>query len=182
MRIVTLASLLISLAVSARAADTGSAPTPDTTVTTIILVRHAERHVTFAGTDPPISKQGARRAEALAHALRDAGIGAIYSTHWRRNRETAAPLARLLGDSVQVVGQGDAAVFARRVVAENRNGAALVVGHSDTIPQILAALTGQPVTPFPAGEFDGMYVVTRFGDGRTRLTKLRYGEPSAAPK
>jgi broad specificity phosphatase PhoE len=151
--------------------------TADSIVTTIFLVRHAEKSITHAGTDVPLSEAGVRRAETLAHVLGDAGITAIYSTHWQRTRETALPIAQKLGDTLRIVDQGDAAAFARRIRAENQGGTALVVGHSDTVPQIVAALVGRAAPAVVSGEYDALYVVTLYHGARPRVVKLRYGEP-----
>ena len=52
----------------------------------------------------------------------------------------------------------------------------LVVGHSDTVPQIVEGLTGKQVPPFTA-EFDLLYVVTLSRDGRSSIVRLHYGAP-----
>ena len=150
----------------------------DTTVTTIFLVRHAEKNVAFAGEDPPLSEAGIRRAQALAHTLRDAGITAIYSTRFRRCRDTAMPLATYLGDTLRIVDQGDFAGFARRVISENPGGTVLIVGHGDTVPQIVEQLVGHPLPPWVAGDHDLIYAVSIHSGGRAHLFKLRYGDES----
>jgi len=157
----------------------GGRTTRDTSVTIVFLVRHAEKNLHFLGSDPPLTEAGLRRADALSHALGDAGITAIYSTHFRRNRDTAAPLAARLGDSLRIVDQGDFAGFARRVREENPGGRVLIVGHSDTVPQIVQALAGVRAPPFAPGEHDVLYVVTLAQSQPSRTLRLRYGEPSA---
>lgn len=149
----------------------------DSTVTTLFLVRHAEKSLTFLGEDPPLTEAGTRRAAALAHALADAGITAIYSTHFRRCTETARPLAEHLGLKVRIDDQADFAGFARRIRSENPGGRVLVVGHSDTVPQILERLLGRPASTFPGSEHDLLYVVTAPREGRARVMRLRFGEP-----
>jgi broad specificity phosphatase PhoE len=148
----------------------------DTAVTTIILVRHAERDTLLIGADPPLRAEGVLRAQALAHALGGADISAIYVTPWLRNRQTAMPLATALGESLIVVDPVDETV--RRLRTRHRGETVLAVGHSNTIPQIVEALTGRP---FPTPErvaYDGMWVVTLGRDGRATLLSLRYGAPA----
>ena len=46
--------------------------------------------------DPPLAEAGKRRAEALARHLRDAGVGAIYTTEFQRTKKTVEPLEKIL--------------------------------------------------------------------------------------
>ena len=75
----------------------------DTTVTTVVLVRHAEKDTHFVGSDPPLSAAGLLRSHELERVLGDVPFSVIYVTPWSRNRKTAEPLARKLGDSLTVV-------------------------------------------------------------------------------
>ena len=85
------------------------------TPTTIILVRHAEK-AAIPSDDPPLSPAGEARSLALLDALRDAGVQAVVTTQLQRTRLTAAPLARELGLTPEVVPvSGDAATHARQV-------------------------------------------------------------------
>ena len=70
--------------------------------THVLLIRHgqsegnAERR--FGGhTATPLSPRGRRQAQALARALKDEEITAIYSSDLARALETAQPLANLVG-------------------------------------------------------------------------------------
>src|SRR5688572_14427585 len=73
-------------------------------VTTVILVRHAEK----AGPsgDVPLSEPGLARANELARVLQGVKIDAIYSTPFERTRKTVAPIAEKLGVKVEEVGSG----------------------------------------------------------------------------
>ncbi|HTM57287.1 MAG TPA: histidine phosphatase family protein [Candidatus Udaeobacter sp.] len=148
----------------------------DTLITTAIVVRHAERNTDWQGADPPLSPAGRERAEALAQALRDAHVDRIYVTHFLRNHATAEPLARLTGDSIEVVDQGNAAALAARIWSRDRGRTVLIVGHSDTVPAIVRALGGS-MPDLENGEFGAMIVVTRRGDEPPHTLRLRYGAP-----
>ena len=164
---------------AAAAAPRTDGATPDTSVTTIVLVRHAERDDRFVGSDPPLNGEGHARAGALAHVLQDFGISSIYVTEFTRTRETAEPLAKLLGDSLRVLLGQDFATQAARIVRENRGRAALVVGHSNTVPQLIEALMGAKVA-FGHDAFDPIYVVVLYPGG-SKLLRLNYGEASPRP-
>jgi broad specificity phosphatase PhoE len=130
----------------------------------------------MVGSDPPLSQAGTRRAQALAHALASAGVKAIYVTHFQRTRLTAVPLAALTGDSIQVFAQDDASKLADEVWARHRGEAVLIVGHGDTVPAILRAVSGRSTLDIPAVDYDALYVVTRVGNGPSAVLRLKYGE------
>ncbi len=70
------------------------------TTTTLFLVRHAEKADQTAAS--PLTEKGKARAEALANLLRDANVGAVFSTNFIRTRETARPLAEKRSLTVQL--------------------------------------------------------------------------------
>jgi len=147
------------------------------TTTTIVLVRHAEKQL---GTieDPPLTQEGDERARQLARLFgASAPLGsvqAIYATSTRRAQATAAPLAERLG--LTVVTANDAPVaLARRVRREHHGGVALVVGHSNTIPAIAAALASRPDVPaMSEDDFGTIYVVSVPDLGRASILRLAY--------
>jgi broad specificity phosphatase PhoE len=143
----------------------------------VIVVRHAERADGGAGTtgamttvnDPELSEAGKARAEKLAAMLADAGIVAIYTTEYRRTKDTAAPVAAKLGVKVEPITSKDiAAVVAR--IKSHPTGAVLVVGHSNTVPQIIKALGGSAVS-MADDEYDSMYFVA--ANGTTTRIKFK---------
>jgi 2,3-bisphosphoglycerate-dependent phosphoglycerate mutase len=140
---------------------------------TVFVVRHAER--ADAGTpvtDPDLSAAGHARAEALASALRDAGITAIFVTQLKRTQQTAAPLAKALGLTPVVLPQDNTAGLIARL--EKHTGNALVVGHSNTVPEIVKLLgVSSPVTVGDT-EFDHLFVVVRPVMGAPSVILLRY--------
>ena len=114
------------------------------TTTTIVLLRHAEKQV-GAIDDAPLTPQGELRATRLAQMFGDAEtfgrVKQIYVTDTRRTQQTAAGLAQRLNLKPDVsTARSSTAELARRVLRENRGGLAIVVGHSNTVPQIVAQL------------------------------------------
>lgn len=180
LRVLVVAALAVLPEAAARAADPPAdslaARAPDTTIATIILVRHAERDTMLIGPDQPLTAAGLLRAQTLRHVLGPSGIDAIYVTPWWRNRQTAMPTATALGESLTVI---DAvAETVTRLRTRHWGETVLVVGHSNTVPDIIAALTGRPF-PETRVPYDGMWIVTLMRDGRAALVTLRYGEPVA---
>jgi broad specificity phosphatase PhoE len=147
------------------------------TTTTIVLVRHAEKQL---GTieDPPLTQEGDERAQRLAGLFGDrsavGAVQAIYATKTRRAQATAAPLAARLGLPVAIADDPPGAL-ARRLRREQHGGVTLVVGHSNTVPQIVAALTSRQDIPAIADDdFGTIYVVTVPDVGRASVLRLRY--------
>lgn len=149
------------------------------TTTTIVLVRHAEKQL-GAISDAPLSPEGEVRASRLAQMFGDVQkfgrIGRVYVTDTRRTQQTAASLVQRLGiEAVIMPAKTDSRELARRVLKENHGGRALIVGHSNTVPEIVAALAHlDSVPPIGEDEFDTMYVVTVPTIGKVSVLRLQY--------
>lgn len=174
-----LSLLLLSVLVCANAFPVAAQQPP----TTVILVRHAEKGDAPAN-DPPLTKAGAARAQALMEIARDAGVTAIITTQFARTRETARPAAEALGITPEVVRPiGSAAQHAQdvaRMVQAHAGGVVLVVGHSNTIPGIIAVLGAPQPPPICDSEYDDLYVVTLAASAPAHVIRARYGAPSPA--
>jgi broad specificity phosphatase PhoE len=147
--------------------------------TTVLLVRHAEKAAAPAD-DPGLTDAGQARARALAAIARDAGVTAIITTQFARTRETARPAADALGVTIEVAKAG-AAQHAQEVaglINAHAGGVVLVVGHSNTVPAIIAALGAPPPPAICDSEYDNFYIVTVPASGAARVVRVRYGEPS----
>lgn len=142
----------------------------------VILVRHAERAdagQAAAGTtssDPDLSPAGHARAEALARLLKDATITAIYTTELKRTRQTAAPLARVTGLKPSIVPAAQSADLVRAIT--QATGVVLVVGHSNTVPELIARLGCKEPVTIGDEEFDNLFVLVR--GAPPTLLRLRY--------
>lgn len=145
--------------------------------TTVFLVRHAEK--VSSAPDALLSPQGQQRADCLAHVLKDAGIKRIYVTDVKRTQQTADPLAKELGIKPVVVPAKDPNAMVRDVFY-GTGGNALVVGHSDTLPQVIKRVQAGTVPPIGENEYDGLYVLTVLEGSSTPVVKLRYCAASPA--
>jgi len=147
--------------------------------TTVIVVRHAETESSVGIVDPPLSAAGEARAALLARMFGDPNVlghvDAIYVSPALRNRLTAAPLAARLGITETVAPADDPRGLARRVLREHSGGRILIVGHSDTVPQIVGALSDNPHVPeIGEQEYGTMYIVAVPRIGHTNLLRLSY--------
>ena len=147
--------------------------------TVVFLVRHAERldpPPEDAPRDPPLNRLGRERAARLADVLRDAGITAILSTDLQRTQQTAGPLAERLGLEIEIYDHQALPALAARLAGEP--GRYLVSGHSNTTPELVRLLGGEPGEPIDEPtEFDRLYVVTLAAGRPATTVLLRYGEP-----
>jgi broad specificity phosphatase PhoE len=151
--------------------------------TTVIFVRHAEK-AEVPADDPSLSEAGQRRAAELARQLVDAdvvpgvGVDAVYSTSFRRTVETAKPVADALNLPVLNYDVSDTEIFLESVVREYKGKIVLVVGHSDTVPEMIANMgASKNVPPIAENEYDNIYLVSIPWFGKTKTIRLRYGEP-----
>lgn len=144
--------------------------------TVVLLVRHAERQ---DGADALNIPTGTARAKELARVLEKSGISAIYTSEAARTQQTAAPTASLLGITPATVAAADVAGLVSAIRTNQLGQKVLVVGHSNTVPQIIAEFGGPAVTIDP-NEYDNFYVLTlcRCRGERIRLTNLQYGAAS----
>ena len=149
--------------------------------TTMIFVRHAERAGPSAD-DPGLTPAGQRRAGELARQLVDAdvvaGVDAIYSTPYRRTRETAQPVADALDLPINIYDPADNEAVLEEILKKHKGKIILIVGHSNTVPTLMADLgASKKVPPIAEMEYDNIYIVSIPWFGKTKTIRLRFGEP-----
>ena len=151
--------------------------------TTIIFVRHAERTLEPAD-DPGLNQAGVTRVAELTRQLVDAdvvagaGIDAIYSSPYRRTLETVLPLATKLGLEINRYDPNDNEAVLAEILKLHKGKIILVVGHSNTVPTLIADLGASKNVPaIGHSEYDNIYIVSIPWFGKTKTIRLRYGEP-----
>jgi broad specificity phosphatase PhoE len=149
----------------------------------VFIVRHAEK-ASATDPDPSLSDSGKARALALAAALRDANITDILVTPRKRTHETADPLSDARQLTMHVVGFGTSTPehvsdVAAAVRAATGN-AVLVVGHSNTVNLIVAALGGPKLPELCDAEYDNLFIVRLPPRGPSSLVRAHYGAPDPA--
>lgn len=134
----------------------------------IYLVRHGEK--AGAGQDPALTPQGRLRARNIATILHRTGIGAIFSTPTARTLQTAQPLAQQLGLKVEHYEPKAPQALVEKVKA--LHGAVLVVGHSNTLPELVRLFGGAPGPDIGDDEYDRLYQLTPDPGGAVRTALL----------
>lgn len=141
---------------------------------TYYVLRHFEKLPTQL--DPGLTSVGERRAEALVELLRDKSIRYLFTTDYARTRATVAPLAKARGLSVRLY---DPRVLAALAAQLQTLDAVLIVGHSNTTPQ-LVRLLGGTADAMQEQDFGDLYVLTRTGD-RVATQRLSVALPPLSP-
>ncbi len=142
------------------------------------IVRHAERLNNSA--DSPLSTAGNARANILRDSLSGKGIGSIFASTFQRTQQTAQPLATALNLGLTLYKPDTTAGLVARL-NKIRGKSVLVVGHSNTVPDLVLGLSGQSVAPIPETDFDNLYIVKisrGWGSTRRTLVHTTYGPPS----
>lgn len=134
----------------------------------IYLVRHGEKAA--AGNDPALTPQGRQRAQNIAAMLGRAGIKAIFSTPTLRTLETAKPLSMSLSLPVQQYDAATPKALVDKVKA--LQGAVLVVGHSNTLPELVRLFGGTPGADIGDDEYDRLYQLVHGANGKVTTVLL----------
>ena len=143
-----------------------SAAGPQPTI--IYLVRHAEKDPAPTVADPLLSARGLERAQQLRKKLAGKHPVALFTTDTRRTRATLEPLAQATGLTPLVYNPKDPDAFAIQLYKEYAGRTVVVVGHSNTLLPLLAALgVKAPMTEIPETQYSNLFKVT-----------LRPGEPA----
>ena len=139
----------------------------------VLLVRHADIDLPPTSPDPPLNNAGRLRAQALARVAGVAGISAVFTSEFQRTKQTATPLAARLALQPQIA----SATLVSSLLAGPGGATVLIVGHSNTIPQMVGALGVQPPLPtIGESDFDDLFVVVAdSGTQRAALIQLKYG-------
>jgi len=152
--------------------------------TVVFVVRHAE---TETGTDPDpgLSVDGRERAARLAKMLLQArtkepststpmrGLDAIFVSELRRTEQTAEPLATPMGLSSNVITSATWGSLASKIKREHRGEYVLAVGHSNTVPILVEALSGEKVS-LREDEYDAMFIVFVPQLSKAKVVRIRY--------
>ena len=152
----------------------------------VFVVRHAERPTPIpapaaaggerpmgsAADDPPLSDAGQARAVRLEAMLRSADILQVFVSEFLRTRQTAAPTAAARSLEVVAVPAKDVDALVAQI--REAKGNVLVVGHANTVPDLLKRLGIKDDITIADGEYDNLFVVIRPSSGEPTLVRLRY--------
>lgn len=145
------------LALAGCATATTSPPQPN-----IYVMRHL--HTPAGATNPDLTAEGQAAARALVQMFAKDPPRVIYVSNTKRAQQTAAPTARRFGVTPKVYDPSDSAALVASVLKEQET--VLVVGHSNTVPDIIDKLGGQRPAPLVHEDFADVWRIA----GPARVT------------
>ena len=142
--------------------------------TTFILVRHAEKAADDP-RDPNLSEEGQQRAVALMNLLERSELTAIYSTPYKRTRNTVAPLAKKLNIEITDYSPSDPKGLMSSLLEKHKGGTVLISGHSNTTPFLANVLLGeQKYEQYDDSDYGNILIITVLASGKAGVIHLRY--------
>lgn len=142
-------------------------------ITTIILIRHAEK-LSDGTNNPDLSPEGKDRALKLQTKFAQAGITAIYSTPYQRTMNTVTPLSKTLGIDIQEYNPSDKN-FIQSIYRQNMGNTILVSGHSNTTPFAVNSLIGEEkYKDIHHDEYGRIFIVTISDKSKTSVLEIQY--------
>lgn len=142
------------------------------------LVRHAEK--VQNAKDPGLTKEGKERAYFLAEWLSEIPLDAIYSSDYFRTRKTAQPTCSAKNIQMQLYDPRDLKGFAKSIQSKHKKENVLIVGHSNTTPQLSNLLSNS--TQFGSLEewqYDKLYKIEIYSSGMIKKEVIQFGRKSA---
>jgi len=165
--------LLLSSAVSFMSLSTFAYENTKKTIEssyTIYLVRHAEKQSIEGEKNTELTRCGIKRASQLASILENVKLATVYSTNYKRTMATAGPIAKQKQLAITNYDPRALANFAKQLIDKKQN--ALVVGHSNTTPQLVKILSKQSVKELTELDYQELYQIQVMGK-ETMLTRLK---------
>ena len=147
-------------------------------VTTVLLVRHAEKNIEPNNPDPDLSQTGQLRAQGIARMFGEAGINAIYATQFKRTQQTVKPLADRTGVPISLLDANQTDELLKRIQTNHRGQTVFIAGHNNSVPAIVSSLSGDTFPLIPESEYDNLFIVTIYRFGKAKVVKLKYGSES----
>jgi broad specificity phosphatase PhoE len=141
-------------------------------ITKLILVRHAEKN--DSSNDPELSEKGKLRAQKLSDLFADMKIDKLYSTPYNRTKQTLAIVATEKGLAIEKYNPSDVS-FSTILLENNLGKTALIVGHSNTIPNLVNFLIGEnKYKQLEENEFGKIWVLTFIDKNLVDCVLLNY--------
>ena len=110
--------------------------------TTVWIVRHAEKDRSDStNKNPSLTLQGLERANKWALFFKDKNIAAVYSTNYKRTQQTALPIAK--EQNLEIISYTAKELISEKFIADNKGKNIVIVGHSNTTPELVNSLLGE---------------------------------------
>jgi 2,3-bisphosphoglycerate-dependent phosphoglycerate mutase len=150
-------------------------------LTTIYLVRHAEKDTTDASNeDPELTEVGHARAEALRVLLAEEEVQALYATKYVRTGQTLQPLAQERNIQVVQYEGHDYQALKERLLRDHRGQTVLVAGHSNTLLPIIEAFGAEkPFAEIADNAYSYLFKLVVDSEDNTKVEVRTFGAGAA---
>lgn len=147
----------------------------------VVLVRHAEMEPD--GTkDPHLSAVGRQRAELLAQMMESTRITHVFTSEYQRTKETGAVVASWIGVPAKALPAREPDALLATVRALPSTAKVLIVGHSNTVPELAEALGGTEIELIPEDDFSRLIGIRYQAGSPVRTVNMRYGDEPILPQ
>ncbi len=144
--------------------------------TTLFMLRHADAD--DGGENPSLNEAGIERAEQLVHVFSNIPLDGIYTTYYNRTQQTATPIASSQKLETEIYDIAEPYIFLNNVLDTHEGGNAMIIGHSNTIPNMMNLLTASDAfEEIPEDEYNNLYVIRVYEYGVAEVHHLKYGAP-----
>ncbi len=140
----------------------------------LYLVRHAEKQAD-GSRDPELTEAGTQRAENLTVWFEDKNINDIWSSDYKRTRDTAKPTVSKLGLELNIYDPRDLNALSETLLRNQNN--ALIVGHSNTTPELARLLCDCDIEDMDESEYDRLIVISIGNSGAQDRTLTQNNLP-----
>ena len=137
-----------------------------------ILIRHAEK-ILSSNNDPQLSTKGWQRANELVHIFEAIDIDAVYASPYRRSIDTAKPLAKAKQLEILNYNPYELDSFSQKLLNAHMGETVIIVGHSNTTPQLINVLSGTDYPNLEETEYDWVYFVEISPEAIPNVKKLQ---------
>lgn len=147
-------------------------------ITTVYIVRHAEKDVSDPkNQDPDLNESGKLRAGDLKSRLKNHKIDAVFSTKFKRNKQTAEGVAEVNGLSIREYDAHKYNELSELVKTEFKNKKVLIIGHSNSVLEIIESFGAvRPIATLTDSDYDFLFELKIDQMGKVALSTSRYGQ------
>jgi 2,3-bisphosphoglycerate-dependent phosphoglycerate mutase len=139
-----------------------------------IFVRHAEKN-TEPKDNPALTPEGKARAEYLAQLLKEIEVYRVAATNTTRALQTAQPLIDLTHCATDTYSKSAAEAFLLSTIQGYKGKIVLVVGHGNTVPDMLNLLSGEKkYEDINEDEYDNIYIASVIEKGNAKIVHYKY--------
>ena len=166
------------LLIIAQLCASAASATPPDPPTRVFLARHAESMSIPGNRDAPLTAAGMRRASALGQVLRSSDVVQVFASQFLRSHATAESVSVATHAPLEVVHSDSSAGLARMIRTRFHGKTVVIVGHSDSLPNVVAELGWEGAEAAERWRYDDLGLLEFRDGGPVQFVHLHYGGPA----